>query len=140
MRIERAETLQEMLQCIPVEQQMRKREKEIVPLKDYLLFVALNAENPMFGMWFGYDDENNIIGYAVAMMIPIVGMQSIWIIRVWYDPKYKELPNKYIKLLRKWGRENGIKKFTIAVNRGIKAFQRKWGFKVISVNMERRIY
>jgi len=141
MRIERAKNLQEMMQCVPIENTMRKKEKELMPLKDFLLFLALHAENPNLAMWFVYDEKKEIIGYTVAMLISMPGIQNIWIIRAWYDHHFKELPKIFMKkTLRKWARENNIKKFSITINRGIKAYQRTWGFKVVSVNMERRIY
>jgi hypothetical protein len=88
-----------------------------------------------------YDEDNNVIGFMVLFLVPIPGIKTINIQRIWYKPNQRQVLDEFIKIGRKWAKENDIKKVIITVTRPrIKALQRKWGFKVTSVNMERGIY
>lgn len=140
MEIVRTNDMQEILQCVPIEEQLRKKEKAITKLRDFLLLVSMSLDNPDFGFWIAYEDKK-IVGYLVAFISRIPGMKYLTIQRIWYEQGNKQVMVNFEKILKKWARENEIRKCAITLTRPrIKALERRWGFKVISVNMERRIY
>ena len=140
MRIVRATTINETLQMLPIEQEIRKKEKEIIPLKDALISIAASIEDPNFGFWIAYDDNNEIIGFMILTIIQDITAKTLQIHRVWYKQTEKEVLNQFLKTGRKWAKDNNIKRVVMLANRRIKAIQRKWKFKPIAVIMERRIY
>jgi hypothetical protein len=61
----------------------------------------------------------------------------VW--RIWYDQRKREAMNLLENAILSWGRDNKIKTLRIEVKRGLKALQRTWGFRPVSVIMERRV-
>jgi hypothetical protein len=133
--------MNEILQCVPIEEQIRKKERAQIKLRDFLLLLSMNLDNPNFGFWIAYDDNNNVVGYMVLFLVPIPGMKSITIQRIWYKQGETEIIKEFERIIKKWARDNSINKVNITVTRPrLEALKRRWGFKVVSVNMERRIY
>jgi len=128
---------------MPFETEIRRRGRDRTRLQKMLLFIASQLENPMLGVWIAYDSEeekkpdDNILGYCIGMVNLLPGFESLYIYRMY--AKDKEIREEFDKILRKWGKENKIKKQTITVTKNVKAFRRKHNFSPVSVNMERRI-
>ena len=137
MRIERTNDMTEILKCLPFEREIRKRGRDSSRESDMLLFVQSQLSNPLFGFWIAYNDDK-IIGYTVAMINPIKGMERLHLLRIY--TKRKDLMKEFENILKEWAKQFKIKIAQMTVTNGkmIKAFQKKYGYKVVSVNMERR--
>jgi len=84
-----------------------------------------------------YDDEDNVIGYTLAMLALIPGMERLHLLRMWAP--VKEIRDAFIEILESWAKENHVKTAQITTTKNIKVLKRKYGFVVDSVNMVRRI-
>ena len=145
MEIIRATAIREVLDCIPIEMEIRKKENERMKLKDMLLFVENQLGNPYFGFYIAYEEEG-IVGFMSLFYIPIRGMEQIQVLRIWSHPQHEAMGG-FEKIIRQWKKETKAPKVTIEMdarrknkdNMGrIRAMKRKWGFKISSIVLERR--
>ena len=102
-----------------------------------LLFIRSQLENPLFGIWMAYDDDNNILGYTIGMLSLIPGFHREIILRMY--TKDSKIKDEFFNILAQWAKEYKIKIQHTTVIKNIKAISRKFKFIPISVNMERRI-
>lgn len=139
MRIERVTDMQEILKCLPLEREIRKKRRDDQRESNMLLFVQSQLSNPAFGFWMAYDDTGNIIGYVVAMLSFYPGHERIHLMRIY--AKSKEVKEALETALKEWIKPFKIKTYVLTVTetRMIKAIKRKYGYTPVSVNMERRI-
>jgi len=137
MRIEQTTDIQEILKCVPFENEIIKKGRDSSRIKDRLLFVQSQLGNPAFGYWMAYDDEDNVIGYTLAMLSIVPGMERLHLLRM-YAPE-AELREAFSEILRTWAKENHVKFAQITTTKNIKVLKRKYGFVVDSVNLVRRI-
>lgn len=139
MRIERMTDIREILRCLPFEQEIRNKGRDFGRISDLLLFVQSQLESPLFGFWIAYaDDSDDIRGYAVGLINPIPGMQCLHILRIY--AKDKDLFNRFYTVGKDWAKQWGVKKMQIAVpEKHAKAFQRLYGFDLMSINLERKL-
>ncbi len=84
-----------------------------------------------------YDDNDDVIGYAVGILNLIPGTERIHLLRIY--AKKKEVMDGFINVCKELGKQYKIKILSMTAVNHIKAYQKKYGFKVVSVNMERRI-
>lgn len=136
MRIERTNDIQEILRCLPFEREIRKKGRDSSKERDMLLFVQSQLNNPLFGFFIAYDDENEIKGYGAGLINLTPGDEGLIALRIY--AKDKELKNELERIGSEWAKAFKINKVQITLSKHIKAFQRM-GWKVVSVNMERRI-
>jgi hypothetical protein len=145
MFIKRTTDIQDVIRLVPIEVRLREKEKSPIKAQELLAFVQSQLNNPLFYAVIVYDDETekNIMGYIMLLVIPfkLMDMQHVNILRVYYDPKYRNTEIKEVgwQIAEAIAREHGIKKVRIEVKRGEKAYQRTWGFKRKSIVMERRV-
>lgn len=137
MRIERITDLSEILKCLPFEREIRNKGRDRTRESDMLMFTRSQLQNPLFGFWIAYDDKDDILGYCVALLNLFPGLQREYILRIY--SKQKEVTSDLIEILSQWAKEHKVKLAQITVNKNIKAMQRIFKFKPVSVNMERRI-
>jgi hypothetical protein len=138
MRIERVTDISEIMKCLPFEREIRNKGRDDQHEGKMLLFVQSQLGNPSFGFFMVYDDENEVIGYSVAMLSFMPGHERLHLLRIY--AKQKEAFNMIEETLKDWARPFKIKIAQMIVTgaKQIKAFQRRFGYKVVSVNMERR--
>jgi len=138
MRIKRITDINEILKCLPFEREIRKKGRDNSRESDLLLFIESQLDNHAFGFWIAYDDDNEVIGYAVAMLNFVPGVERLHLLRIY--AKTKELRQEFEKIGKEWCKPYKIKtmQMTGSNKKNIKAFQRM-GWKVVSVNLERRI-
>lgn len=145
MYIKRTTDIQDIIRLVPIEVKLREKEKSPVKAQELLTFVQSQLNNPLFYAVIVFEDETekDIMGYIFLLVIPykIMDMQHVNILRVWYDPKYKDTEIKSVgwQIAQTIAKDHGIKKVRIEVMRGEKAYQRTWGFKHRSTVMERRV-
>lgn len=146
MRIIRASTIAEILECVPIEMDIRKKEMEHMKLKDMLAFLETQLEQPFLGFYIAYEKEQ-IVGFMVLFYIPIRGLEQVQIMRIWYDHHYPKVMDEFEQIIRQWKRETKAPKVTVSMdtmrngrsNMGrINALRKKWGFSIVSVELERR--
>lgn len=137
MRIERITDLSEILKCLPFEREIRNKGRDRTRESDMLMFIRNQLGNPLFGVWIAYDDKDDILGYCVALLNLFPGIQREYILRIY--SKDKKVTSDLVEILSQWAKEYKVKLAQITVNKNIKAMQRIFKFKPISVNMERRI-
>ena len=137
MKIERITDIQEVMKCLPFEREIRNKGRDDQRESKMLLFVQSQLQNPLFGYFMAYDDEGNVKGYVVTIINPISGMERLHILRIYAK---NGLMKEFETVLKEWAKQFKIKiaSMTVTDARMIKAIQKKYGFKVVSVNMERR--
>lgn len=138
MRIERVTDIQEVMKCLPFEREIRNKGRDDQHEGKMLLFVQSQLGNPAFGFWMVYDDEGELIGYAVTILSFVPGHERLHLLRIY--AKQKEVFNMIEETLKEWAKPLKIKiaQMIVTDSRQIKAMKRKYGYKVVSVNMERR--
>ncbi len=138
MRIERTTDIQEIMKCLPFEREIRNKGRDDQHEGKMLLFVQSQLGNPAFGFWMVYDADGDMIGYAVAILSFMPGHERLHLLRIY--AKQRETMEKIEETLKEWVKPFKIKiaQMTVSDSRQIKAIQRKYGYKVVSVNMERR--
>ena len=137
MRIERATSIDEIVQCLPLEQEIRDKGRDTTKVSDMLFSIKGMIDNPMFGFWIAYDDKDSIIGYIAMMIVLLPGMKRLNLIRMY--AKQKEVFQAFEEIGRDFAKQYGIKKVMITVMKNVKAMQRLHGMKVVSVNMEKEL-
>ncbi len=137
MKIERITDIQEVMKCLPFEREIRNKGRDDQRESKMLLFVQSQLQNPLFGYFMAYDDEGNVKGYVVTIINPIQGMERLHILRIYAK---NGLIKEFETVLKEWVKQFKIKiaSMTVTDARMIKAIQKKYGYKVVSVNMERR--
>ena len=137
MRIERINDLAEILRCMPFEREIRVKGRDRMRESDMLLFIRSQLDNPMFGYWMSYDENNEVNGYTIALLNLIPGIQREFIIRMY--AKDSKIRDEFFSILAQWAKANKVKVQHTTVHKNIKAISRKFKFIPVSVNMERRI-
>ena len=137
MKIERITTFESFLAVIPLEQEVREKGREKVKLSKYLELIHNNIENPYFGIWIAYDEEGIVLGYTIAVAMLFPGFERLSLLRMYaIDQETREA---LLEILYAWAKGFRLKKIEITVYKNAKAIERKYGYKPVSVNMERRI-
>ena len=137
MRIERINDLAEILKCLPFEREIRVKGRDNTRESDMLLFIRSQLDNPLFGVWFSYNGGGDINGYMIGMLSLIPGFHREIILRMY--TKDSKIKDEFFNILAQWAKEYKIKIQHTTVIKNIKAILRKFKFKPVSVNMERRI-
>ena len=137
MEIKRITDMQEVFKCMPFETEIRRKGRDSTRIQKLILFLQSVIESPLLGYWIAYDDNKNIIGYFVAIVSLVPGMEAVNLLRIY--AKQKDIKDKLIEIGTEWAKEFGIKKVQMTAEKHIKAFVRGYKFKVVSVNLERRL-
>ena len=137
MKIERINDLAEILKCLPFEREIRIKGRDKTRESDMLLFIKSQLDNPLFGVWFSYDEKEDINGYMIGMLSLIPGFHREIILRMY--TKDSKIKDEFFNILSQWAKEYKIKIQHTTVIKNIKAISRKYKFLPVSVNMERRI-
>jgi hypothetical protein len=137
MQIRRINDIQEVMKCLPFEREIRNKGRDDQRESKLLLFVQSQLQNPLFGFFMAYDDDGNVKGYIVTMASLIPGMERLHILRLYAKGG---LMKEFEEALREWTKQFKLKiaVMTLTDTRMVKAMQRHYGYKVVSVNMERR--
>jgi len=140
MRVVETREISEVLRCIPMEVEIRKKGRDVMPIRDTLSLLKLNFDlNPYFKFYMIFpDDGEELLGYIVLIIRPEKEMKTIHLYRIWYNGK-KEVLEQMKEIIRYISKETKCKRLTIEVFKNEKALERLWGFKRYSVVMERRI-
>lgn len=138
MRVERIFDIQEVLKCLPFEREIRNKGREYLRESVQLEFIASTIDNPLFGYFIVYDNNDDVLGYSFAILnMAIKGHERVLLIRMY--AKQNEVRELLVQAMTEWAKEFNIKIVQITTNKNIKVFKRRYGFKVVSVNMEREI-
>ena len=136
MKITLAESISDLLECVPFEREIYTKGRETTKTDKLLRFFEAQLTNPWFRFWIARDDDK-VVGYLVAMISLIPTIERIYLIRMY--AKTAELREALLDKGRELAKENNIKIVHMTVTKHIKVFKRKYGFKPVSINMERRI-
>jgi len=132
--------ISEVLRCLPMEIEIRKKGRDVMPIKDTLSLLKMNFEhNPYFKFYMIFaDEEDKLLGYMAIIIRPQKEYKTIHLYRIWYDGT-KEVFEKMKEIITYIGKETKCKRLTIEVYKNEAALERLYGFKKSSVIMERRI-
>ena len=137
MIIKRATTLEEILECVPFEQEIRNKKRDNNSISNMLLGIKEMISSPLFGFWIAYDDKK-IVGYLSAVA-SVVKPLRVFVWRI-YAPAV-ETQDKFKNVLIEFGREHRIKPGIVRIEafRNEKVFERK-GWEKVSTILEKRLY
>lgn len=138
MRIERVTDLNEILKCVPYEQDIRSKGRDVSSISTMLLSISELISNPLFGYWIAYDDDK-IVGYMSAIASRQKNLKRILLLRMYASSK--KIREKFNDTLKEFGREFKIKPGIVRIEmfRHDRAMQRL-GWNKVSTIMEKRIY
>lgn len=138
MRIERVTDLNEILKCVPYEQDIRSRGRDVSSISTMLLSISELILNPLFGYWIAYEDDK-VVGYMSAIASRQKSLKRILLLRL-YAPS-KEIREKFDEVLKEFGKEFKIKPGIVRIEmfKHDRAMQRL-GWKKVSTIMEKRYY
>jgi len=134
MKIQRMRTIEEALAIVPWEYEIQKKGRIKYPIQKLLLIIREHINNPRFTILFAYDDEKPL-GFCVAFVSQLPGDKTIHILRM-YAPG---IVGAFIDELISWGKEFGIRRLSLTIEKDFRAIERKYGFKQVSVNLEREV-
>ncbi|MCP4597048.1 hypothetical protein [Neptuniibacter sp.] len=137
MRIERATDMAEIQRCVPFEQKIRDKGRDDTKISDMLYSIKFLISNPQFGFWIAYDDRGEVIGYFSALITIFPGAKRLNLLRIY--AKQREVFEAFEKVGGEFAKEWGVKIIAMIAKGHIKAFRRRHGFKVVSVNMEKEL-
>lgn len=138
MEIKRVTDIQEILKCLPFEREIRKKGRDHIRESQMLLFIQNYIDSQFFTFLIAYDDENNILGYAVAYVTIMAGIgNKLHLSRL--HAKRKGVFEALTDVLRQWAKEFNCKTVQISATKHIKAIQRRYKFIPKYVTLERRI-
>lgn len=137
MTVKRVTDMMDIMQIVPIEVRLREKEQSDVPVKDILTFVNAQLLNPYFSIWIA-TENNRVLAYVITL-INAFNTKEIVILRIWYDHHNKEAFRLMVKEMETWAKSNGVQTERIEINRGMKAYIKKWNFNPVSVVMKRRI-
>jgi len=138
MNIKRISDIDEVLQCIPHEQDIRNRGRDTTSISTMLLGIREMLDNPLFGFWIAYD-EGEVVGYMSAIASTLKAMKRLILLRM-YAPK-KDVQKEFKNILIDFGKEFKIKPGIVRIEmfKNDGAMQRR-GWKKVSTIMEKRYY
>jgi len=140
MIVEETRDIGKVLELIPFEMEIRNKDRESMPLKDAINIIDKKLKgSPLFKIFLAYetDDKNKIAGYCFTEITPPPGPKKLLLYRM-YAPK-KDIRIALDKAKNEWANQFKINTEHITTNKHIRALKRLYKFKVVSVNMERRI-
>jgi len=140
MKIVETRDITDILKCIPMELEIRKKGRDIMPIRDTLSLLKQNFEsNPCFRFYMIYaDNSEKLIGYFGIIVRPEKEIRTIHLYRIWYDGT-KEVIEKIKETIREIAKTTKCRRLTVEVYDNEKALERLYGFKKHSTIMVRRI-
>ena len=140
MRVVETRDIADVLQCIPMEIEIRNKGRDKIPIKDTLSLLKQNFEhNPFFHFFLIFPDEDGaLLGYFAINLHPQKELRTIHLYRVWHNGS-REVADKIRELLVAIAKETKCRRLTIEAYKNEAALERLYGFKKSSVIMERRI-
>jgi hypothetical protein len=140
MRVLETRDISEVLRCIPMELEIRKKGRDTMSIKDTLSLLKLNFDhNPYFKFYMIFpDDTDDLLGYIALIIRPEKEMKTIHLYRIWYNGT-QVVMDQIKDIIKYISKETKCRRLTIEVFKNEKALEKKWGFKKSSVIMERRI-
>ena len=129
MNIKRLTTIEEALTLIPWEHEIQQKGRVSCPIQRLLVTIRDHIDNPMFIILFAHDK-----GKPLGFCISIISKKDklIYILRMYGSGLVEHFLNELIQL----GKGYHVNKFFFTVENGMKAIERKYGFKQVSVNMD----
>lgn len=139
MYVRETRDINDFLQCLQMEQVVRKKKRDKSSLSDMIDYLGRNfRRNPLMRMFMAFSDDDEMIGYTILNINPDTGAKNIHIYRTWYkgDP---EIQKTFWKIIKALATDYGCDTCTIEVYKNARAYERKWGFKPYSMILERGI-
>ena len=143
MTVQRTTNMDDIFQTMPFEEYVTSKRRDMSRLRDRLLFVQSQLDNPNFG-FFVAKENNEIKGYAILLLVTQPGIETAQLLRM-YAPK-KEIRDIIVGHMMKWCKENKVRTAKMTLpwkpqtnNRYAKAIAKKFGFVPDSINLVRRI-
>jgi hypothetical protein len=140
MRVVETRDITEILKCIPMELEIRKKGRDVMPIRDMLSLLKLTFENnPLFKFYMIFEDEGDaLLGYMGLFVRPEREVRTIHLYRIWHNGS-KDVLEKLKEIIRGISKETKCRRLTIEVYKNENVLERIYGFKRHSVIMERRI-
>lgn len=136
MIIKEIKTLDEVLKCVPYELKLMQKRRETAKMSDLIAFINTNLDNPLFKFWIVYDNDV-IQGYCFVFLNLTPGFKTLYLKR--FNAFTSEARDMLIKTLEEVTKELKIEKASITLKKNIRSISKKYDFKVVSVNLERRV-
>jgi hypothetical protein len=138
IEIRETRDIQDVLQCVPFECQIRDKGRDPVPLKEMLYVTAQwFASDPDFHFFMFYED-GKVVGYLALKLVKDRKDRAIHIIRI-YNGKAQGFWEAFANLMNAIKKAFNIDKITgLASNEMMKRYLKKRGFKEAYTMMERR--
>lgn len=139
IEIRETRDIQDVLQCVPFECQIREKGRDKVPIKEMLYSTAQwFASDPDFHFFMFYD-EGRIVGYVALRLVKDRNERTVHIIRI-YNGKSPEFWDAFKGLINAIKKAFSLTKMTgLASNDMMKRYLKRQGFSEAYTLMERRL-
>jgi len=122
--------MEEVFALLPWENEIQQTGRVDCPIQKLLIIIRNHIDDPLFIILFAHE-EGKPLGFCIALISKLPD-KRIHIIRM-YAPN---IVGEFITELKNLGKEYGIRKISLTINKNMKAIERKYGFEIISTNME----
>lgn len=134
MNITRMKTIEEILTLVPWEYEIQEKGRIKFPIQKLLLIIRDHIDDEKFVVLLAHEDGQPK-GFCIAFILNMPVNKSIYILRMYGNGLVEDFLNE----LTKYGKEFGVRKISFTIQKNTRSIERKYGFKQISVNMEREI-
>lgn len=140
IEIRETRDIQDVLQCVPYECQIREKGRDKVPLKEMLYLTAQwFASDPYFHFFMFYED-GKLIAYVALRVIIDKHEGGIFVIRGYREPDKPEVMEKFYELAKQIGKAYKVDRLMIKTeNEKIRNHFADNGFSELYTVMERRL-
>ena len=99
MEVKETRNIQDVLECVPFECQIREKGRDRVTVKDMLYFTAQGFANDPSFRFFIFYEQGRIVGYVALRILFDKYERGVHIIRVFKDKNFPEVLVKLEELL-----------------------------------------
>lgn len=136
--IKELKELKEVDEIIPLIQELMDQVPYQYSLTGFLGWLAFNFYLPTCNVWVGYDEKDNAIGYAVALIESRYFERECIIIHAYTKKYMPEMTKLTFEEIKKWATKQGVKTIS-AYTEKAQALQKKYNFDIISNYLIKKI-
>lgn len=129
---------------IPSFENFFKKAKVDYKLESFLKWYRFNLQNPLVCTWVViqkgnslFQNDTGILGYLIGTITSNLEVEYFNVTQIYSKEKYAT--ELLIKTVLSWVKQNGLKSIAGVTNRNYKAFERKFGLRLISYNLLKEI-
>jgi len=129
---------------LPYFEKLISKSREDYSVESFVKWLRWSISNPLIGVWVLVRQGNKLIkndtrpiGYAIATINSNLEEEYVNVSHLYSEDK--KMTMKLLATVEDWAKEHGINKMGGVTKREPKAWERKFGYKLLSYNMVKEI-